>query len=386
LGYGQQGQVVKICFLNTVAYEYAMGGRNAIGGSERNIWFHSRALAAAGWSVRIGVRGSLRPKERNTIEGVEYVGLTEDQPLISWYRFLVSERPDWLYWGGADHLWGPLVEIAKLAGVRTVFHTAFDADVQPSRAVFRRPRWWPLYAWGLWRTDRIFVQHTGQLSMLHPWIQSKACVLPKVCPLAPGMLSHNERQEYIAWVASMRQHKRPDLLVNIARSMPGRRFVVCGEPTTYQSAPGYGGRIVKALAELPNVEYRGRVSPDDAMIVISNAALLLCTSDEEGFPNTFTQAWSSGTPVVTLRVDPDGIIEKMKLGAVSKSVDGAVQDIELLMKSSQHRDEIAERARLYVLEHHNEGSVVGIFNQVLGNSQPRSGQSDVNLKAAKSKF
>ena len=118
-------------------------------------------LAAAGWSVQIGVRGALPANERKTIEGVEYVGMTQGQPLISWYRFLSSERPDWLYWGGASHLWGPLVEIAKLAGVRTVFHTAFDADVQPSRAVFRRSRWWPLYAWGLWRTDKIFVQHDG---------------------------------------------------------------------------------------------------------------------------------------------------------------------------------------------------------------------------------
>ena len=209
---------MKIAFLNNVAYEYAMGGTNAIGGSERNIWFHSRALAAAGWSVQIGVRGSLPANERKTIEGVEYVGLTQEQPLISWYRFLSSERPDWLYWGGASHLWGPVVEIAKLAGVRTVFHTAFDADVQPSRAVFRRSRWWPLYAWGLWRTDKIFVQHTGQLTMLHPSLQSKACILPKVCPLTPAVKMHSERQKYVAWVATMRQHKRPDLLVEIANA------------------------------------------------------------------------------------------------------------------------------------------------------------------------
>ena len=51
--------------------------------------------------------------------------------------------------------------------------------------------------------------------------------------------------------------------------------------------------------------------PNEAMQVIADAALLLCTSDEEGFPNMFTQAWASGTPIVTLKVDPDNIIEKM---------------------------------------------------------------------------
>jgi glycosyltransferase involved in cell wall biosynthesis len=372
---------MKIAFLNNMAYEYAVGGRNAIGGSERNIWFHSRALAAAGWSVQVGVRAALRPNERKTIQGVEYFGLGEGQALIAWYRFLSSQRPDWLYWGGADHLWGPLVEIARFAGVRTVFHTAFDADVQPSRAKFRRTRWWPLYAWGLWRTDKIFVQHAGQLSMLHPRLQTKAHILPKVCPLTPVVKPHNERPKYVAWVAAMRQHKRPDLLVEIARRIPGVRFLVCGEPTNYQSPPGYGVQMVEALTGLPNVEYRGRVSPDEAMDVIANAGLLLCTSDEEGFPNTFTQAWASGTPIVSLKVDPDRIIERMGFGTVSGSMDQAAADIESLMKSTERREEIARCARQYIVENHNEAAVVGIFNNALGNTTLASERRDVRQTA-----
>jgi glycosyltransferase involved in cell wall biosynthesis len=370
---------MKIAFLNSVAYEYARGEKNAVGGSERNIWFHSRALAASGWSVQVGVRGALRPNERKIIQGVEYVGLGEGQALMSWYRFLSSERPDWLYWGGADHLWGPLVEIAKFAGVRTVFHTAFDADVQPSRAVFRRSRWWPLYAWGLWRTDKIFVQHKGQLSMLSPRLQHKACVLPKVCPLTPCIKSHLERQPYVAWVATMRHHKRPDFLIEIAKRAPTVHFVVCGEPTDYQSPPGFGIKMVEALTRLPNVKYLGRVPPDEAMTVIADAGLLLCTSDEEGFPNTFTQAWASGTPIVTLKVDPDNIIERMGLGAVSKTVEGAANDIQSLVDSPRRREDIAGRARRYISERHNEAVVIEIFNDTLGETTSHSASCDVSL-------
>jgi glycosyltransferase involved in cell wall biosynthesis len=346
-------------------YEYAIGNPNAIGGCERNIWFHSRALARAGWSVRIGVRESLRAKERKTIEGVDYIGIGKRQVLLAWYRFLSSERPDWLYWGGASHLWGPLVEIAKLAGVRTVFHAALDADVQPSRAVFRRSRWWPLYAWGLWRTDKIFVQHSGQLSMLHPLLRSRACTLPKVCSLPPAVQPHSHRQKYVAWVATLKQHKRPDVLIDIARKTPDVQFIVCGGPTNYLTPPGYGLRMVETLTQLPNVDYRGRLAPEEAMSVIANAALLLCTSDEEGFPNTFTQAWSSGTPVITLKVDPDGIIEKMGLGSVSRTVDIAVRDIHTLLDSPDRREEIASCARRYIAENHNEAIIVEIFNNAL---------------------
>jgi len=373
---------MKIAFLNDVAYDYAVGEKNAIGGAERNIWFHSRALAAAGWAVQVGVRRALGVKERKTIDGVEYVGIGRGQILVEWYRFLSSERPDWLYWGGASHLWGPLVEIAKLAGVRTIFHAAFDADVQPRRAVFRRSRWWPLYAWGLRRADKIFVQHTGQLSRLHPRLRPKACTLPKVCPLPPAVRPHSQRQEYVAWVATLRQHKRPDVLIDIATRAPDIQFIVCGGPSDYQTPPGYGRRMVETLTKLQNVDYRGRVGHEEAMEVIADAALLLCTSDEEGFPNTFTQAWSSGTPIVTLKIDPDSIIEKMGLGAVSRTVDVAVTDINALMASVDRREEIASRARRYISENHNEATVVEIFNNTLGAGRLWPKQCDAKFTVA----
>lgn len=356
---------MKIAFLNDVAYAYAVGGKSAIGGAERNIWFHSRALAAAGWSVRVGVRHALQRNERKVIEGVEYVGIGQGQVLVNWHQFLVSERPDWLYLAGASHLWGPLVEMAKLVGVRTVLHTAFDTHVQPRRALVWRPRWWPLYAWGLWRAEKIFVQHSGQQSMLHPRLQPKSCVLPKVCPLPPVFQPHTQRQAYVAWVASLREHKRPDVLIDIVRRTTDVRFIICGGPTEWGGALDYGRGMADTLSKLPNVSYRGQVGSATADAVIANAALLLCTSDQEGFPNTFIQAWSNGTPVVTLKVDPNSIIEKMGLGAVSRTVDGAVADIKVLMDSVEKREEIALRARRYISENHNESRVIDIFNRTL---------------------
>ena len=141
-------------------------------------------------------------------------------------------------------------------------------------------------------------------------------------------------------------------------------------------------RMVEALTRLQNVDYRGRVSPDEAMDVIANAALLLCTSDEEGFPNTFTQAWASGTPIVTLKVDPDSIIEKMGFGAVSGSVEGAATDIKSLVASPERREDIAGRAQRYISERHNEAVVVEIFNNTLANGRIQQ----VLLKPAKLKF
>jgi glycosyltransferase involved in cell wall biosynthesis len=353
---------MKIVFLDNGAYEYAAGSTKAVGGTERDIWLLSRALAAAGWSVVVGVRGPIRPGERKLIEGVEYVGTGLGNPLNVWYRFLSSERSDWLFWEGASHWWGPLVEIARLKGVRTIFHAAFDTDVQPRHALVRRRRWWLLYAWGLLRTDRIFVQHMGQLSTLPPRWRSKAQTLPKVCPLPIVVKPHSERPGYVAWVAMLRQPKRPDLLVEIARKAPAIRFVVCGGLTTHRTRGDYGAQVIDALEKLPNVDYRGRVDPEVASRVIAEAALLLCTSDQEGFPNTFVQAWSNGTPVVTLQIDPDDIVKRLQLGAVTGTVDATVEQLQRLLASPQERQTMAIRAREYILGHFSAETVVKIFD------------------------
>lgn len=374
---------MKIVFLNDHVYEYAVGAKNATGGLERNIWILSRILATAGWIVQVGVRGVLREKERKIIEGVEYIGVGQGpsrygKVLAEWYRFLSSERPDWLFWAGASHLWGPLVEIARVLGVGTIFHTCVDADAQPSRGVFPRSGLWPLYAWGLWRTDRIFVQHTGQLHMLHARLRSKSCILPKIGLFPAAVTPHARRKKYVAWVGMLREHKRPDHLVAIAREAPDTQFVVCGGVTEYQTRSGYGERVIEALNKLPNVDCRGRVAPQEAEEVIANAAMLLCTSDEEGFPNTFMQAWASGTPVVTMKVDPDKIIETEGLGRVSGTTEQSIGVIRELMDSVELRQEMGEKAWRYVSEHHGVAAVLEIFTDTL-NGRRRSDEHNRGL-------
>lgn len=353
---------MKIAFLNDVAYEYAIGSPKAVGGTERDIWVLSRALAAAGWEVVVGVCGTIAIGQRRMIDGVEYVGINPGNPIVAWNRFLASERPDWLFWEGASHWWGILVELAKRHAARTVFHTAFDTDVSPRNALVRRSSWWPLYAWGLERSDRILVQHGGQFDLLSSRWKSKSKVLPKVCQLPPAMIPHSARSSYIAWVAMLRTPKRPDLLVEIARKAPHLKFVVCGGLTAHRSQGDATARAAESLKQLPNVDYRGRVDPEEAAEVIENAALLLCTSDQEGFPNTFVQAWSHGTPVVTLRVDPDNIIKERRLGLVTGPVDATVERLQQLMFDSQERQAMAIRARQYIVDEHSAEVVVKKFD------------------------
>jgi glycosyltransferase involved in cell wall biosynthesis len=163
----------------------------------------------------------------------------------------------------------------------------------------------------------------------------------------------------------LRTFKRADLLIEIARRLPQVRFVVCGGPTTFLSPPGYGEQMVSALRAQPNIEYLGKVAPDKSIEIITNASLLLSTSDEEGFPSTFLEAWAGGTPVISLKLDPDSLIQKHQLGAVPGSIENTVRAIAEMMESPGLRDEIAVRSRQYIASTHTGKAVAQQFQQAI---------------------
>jgi len=359
---------MKVAFINDIIHGYAVNSSSAVGGAERYQWLLARALARSGISVTVGVRASVLNGAPRSIAGVKFVSLSAQNPLRAWHDFLASEQPDWWYWQCADHLWGPAVELAKYHNVRTIFSVGVDRDVLIRKALYRRPYFWPLYAWGLWRNDKIFVQHEWQLLHLPALLRPKASILPGIVTQPPAIRPHHARENYVAWVAMLREVKRPDLLIEVARNMPQTRFIVGGGMTTFFARPGYGDQIVNELRTLPNVDYRGKVAPEEAIEIIANAGLLLSTSYEEGFPSTFLEAWSAGTPVVTLVFDPGSIIKRFGLGIVSGIDLAAITNsIAYLLRSPDVREQIGRRAQDYISTHHSETSAVKSFRETISN-------------------
>jgi glycosyltransferase involved in cell wall biosynthesis len=185
---------------------------------------------------------------------------------------------------GQDYYLGYLVLLAHAYNTRVAFNCAFDTDCQPRQALTRRKYLWPAYALGLNQSDRILLQHQGQYQLLAPSLRPKSRLVPSFAGEAQPVL---HRENYVAWVAVLRETKRPHLIVELARRLPAVRFVVCGPVSTHRTRPGYAAEIVSALRSCPNIEYRGHVSHEEAQSVMRHAAVLLSTSSQEGFPNTF---------------------------------------------------------------------------------------------------
>jgi glycosyltransferase involved in cell wall biosynthesis len=356
----------KIVYVNDVVYAYATGDPSANGGAERYGWHLMRALANGGWTVTVGVRHPLQEGEERVVDGVRFLGINRHQHfLFAWYKFLKKERPNWCFWQCADHLWGPIAEIARRLGVRTAFSTMHDRDLEPRQPLMRRKSWWPLYEWGLRRSNLIFLQHTGQRDHLRVRLQRRAYLLPGIVPVPFTVAPHSERNGMVVWVAVIRPPKRPDLLIEVARRLPTIRFVVCGAPNKKQWDQEELENILRQLRSLPNVDYRGHVAPEETLKIIGNASLLLSTSDGEGFPSVFLEAWAAGTPVVSLQIDPDHKIANHGLGVVAQTIQGAADAVSSLMAVPQHREDMGARARRHVEETHSPGAAVRAFESAV---------------------
>jgi hypothetical protein len=153
-------------------------------------------------------------------------------------------------------------------------------------------------------------QTREQLALLSSRQRKRAVLLRNVAdttlPWRPA------RGKTVLWVASIKpKAKRPHLFLDLAEALPRRRFRMVGDlrgPAEFQA--GFRRR----LAGLPNVDWEGPLERTELPARYAAARCLVNTSDTEGFPNTFLEACCAGLPIVSLAIDPDGLLREQGAG------------------------------------------------------------------------
>jgi glycosyltransferase involved in cell wall biosynthesis len=233
---------------------------------------------------------------------------------------------------------------------RLVFRCASDTDCDPARLLVRyaRDRW--LYRYGLRRADIILAQSAAQTQALerHFGRASRlACMLIGPAPAAEAAA----RDIDVLWIGNIRQVKRPERLLALAAEAPGTAFHMVGGPVTDEA--GLYQRVRRDAAQHPNVTFHGHCSYTEANALCGRARLLVNTSEAEGFPNAYLQAWSRGVPVVTFS-DPDGLIRRHRLGAAVSSAAEMHAAIRDLLNDAPALAAAGERCRQYMQREYGE--------------------------------
>ena len=356
--------MLRICIVAHFAFgAMKIGFDGHIGGVERQTSIAARWLVKRGHDVSL-VTWDEGHEDGLIIDGVRMLNLCGRNDGTPGLRFFY---PRWTslnhamrradaqlyYQNCGEYVTGQVAWWCRRNGRRFVYSVASDPDCDPQLPEMRTVRERILYRYGLKHSTRIIVQTKKQKCMLMEGFGLDSVVIPMPCP-GPSITEYREKDHSkkndfrVIWVGRIARVKRLELLLDVAEHLKDIWFDVAGSADQESS---YANRILERAAALKNVVLHGRVDWSRMPELYKKASVLCCTSEFEGFPNTFLEAWSYGVPIVST-VDPDDVIEDRAMGCRARDVGELIEGIQKLRMDHRLWQNMSINARRYYDENH----------------------------------
>jgi len=374
---------MKVCFWGKIAN--ALLG-NTYGGGELQIALIAKSLASKGHEVVV-VDLDIA-EEFQTDDGIKVVPVEGYNEGIKGFRTITHRMPalystfikvnaDVYYCRIREYRHMIVYLAAKKVNAKFILGLASDLDI-----LSIRKRWKHFYSsnvrdfWGFFnavmgelvypflirKADLVLVQHTGQQELLKRK-KINSLVFHNVIDLKGKSDNEKNKSDELVYVGSLDKRKGFADFYNLVTQTPDYRYKVIG-----RTRDKTGVILYDRLKSYPNVKLLGKLSHDETIREIARSKALISTSPMEGFPNIFIEAWSCGIPVLSLFVDPGGVISREKLGVVAG---GDIRKLIYAAGNATDSDEFRCRANDYVHRTHeiNElkiAEINAIFTSVLG--------------------
>jgi glycosyltransferase involved in cell wall biosynthesis len=281
--------------------------------------------------------------------------------IFSIWRALDKANADIYYQSCADMLTGVVAAYCKLNRKKFIYRLASDKDAEPDLLKIRFARDRALYKWGLRNATVLMAQTEYQHEKLKENFSLSSPIVKMIVEAPTGNV---DTTIDVLWVGNIRPVKRADRLYQIAKSLPKVSFCVVGG-----AVPGFEKlhkEISSKLSSLNNVTVLGLVPYKETEKYYCSCKILTNTSDMEGFPNSFLQAWAAGKPIVSM-FDPDGLIDRLALGSVVSADEDFAGAIKQLLDSKERYNTASNNALQYIDENHSEAAVVESIVDVIAN-------------------
>ena len=411
----RRGAEPSICFVALEAYGQlaARADLAHIGGAEVQWSLVGRELARRGTRVSFvcwdygqpdgvehdGVRVFKTCNRDAGLRGVRFVY----PRMTALWGALARADADVYFHRTADSETGLVAAWTRRRGRAFVFSVASDTDCERSLPRLAHLRQRALYRYGLRRADRVIAQTTRQQRLLREQFDIAAILVPpcgaapdgqgsagpprptgrlETCspdageaPVVQGMQAGAPAvlggapavQRRVLWLGRFSEVKRLELCYDVARLCPELAFDVVGDGNR---GSAYEARLRDEGARIANVRMHGRVPHAQVGRFYDVADALLCTSQWEGFPNTFLEAWSRGIPTVST-VEPDDVISRHRLGAVAADAPGLASALRRLLDDEDGRRDCGRRAREHFNANHGVERAVDAYLDLIEELQCR---------------
>ena len=279
---------------------------------------------------------------------------------------LRSADADVYYQRTSGALTGLVALFARTHRRRFVYAAAHDLDLARNDTwrLFQRRAGWrdrQLFMAGLRLADAVVVQHAAQAADCKRYYRRASIVVPS-CYERP-LDAHADRGGVVLWVSTLRPWKRPELFVELARRMPDLRFRMVGGPGNEPGAADLFARLREESAGVPNLEFVGFVPHARIEPHFNEARVFVNTSETEGFPNTFLQAWARGIPTVSF-CSTGSVADGQPVGVVARDIDEMAFSVAQLMRDDRQWRLAGERAQRCAQQSHSVDAAVQAYARV----------------------
>ncbi|HUQ97512.1 MAG TPA: glycosyltransferase [Chitinophagaceae bacterium] len=353
------------------------------GGAAVQAYGWVRGLMEAGQQVYIMTNVSAGGTLKDSCNDLQLVPMYDPKKGVRWVRwfyyrlpYLYSKikqlKPDYLYQGIPCWQSFVLGVICRQLHISFILRISNDSLLD-DRFFNRNSKGHKfLQRAGMKLADYILCQNNYQFDIVRKEFPSK-----KVIKISNPVFINNNlpvvaatERKYIAWLGLYQYQKNLKGLYEIATLLKHEQFRVAGkEAAHYDEETLY---YIRKLGQLSNVKFVGFLSRQQVLPFLANATFLLNTSHYEGFSNTFLEAMTVGTPIMTSeKVNPDSIITKHKLGLVySSPTNLQKQYVELL---PERYNELSENVLQYVEQQHGYKPLANKLLSILNSVESATG-------------
>ena len=365
--------MLSICIIAQNAYGAFSGFQGGhIGGIELQTSLMARYLMNRGHSVTVLTWDSGGGREE-IIDGIKILKICRQNEGIPGLRFIYPKwvrliallnkvNADIYYQNGADSATGQVALWCQRHKRPFIFVLASDMDCLKTLPEIDSIHERILYRYGLKHATAVVAQTNRQQQMVKQNFKVDSIKIPMPCAIGPKNdkpFRFEPESQTILWVGRICKVKRPDLFLDLAEMNKKISFEIVGP--VFEDK--YAQEVYNRGKLISNVSFHGRVDREKINDFYRKAACLCCTSEIEGFPNTFLEAWSWGLPLITT-FDPDNIVRDQQLGFVADDIHQLNDSLRMLLSDNKMYATASKNAYIYFQNNHMAGNVVKKFEDL----------------------
>lgn len=365
-----------IAFFTLNAYDMLTGGHegDAVGGAQLQQILIGKELIRRGHDVYF-IEYETSKKDEKTIDGIQVV--TKPLPTGSELsRALTALRgtrnvlnkidPDICYRRSLDFEILPISLYCSVTKTRFVYGIAHDDELTDnphkfSAGIKSSSIYTSVNRFALSNASAVIAQNATQYDLATERLSTDIYRIPNCYESAIAKpVDWEFDSPVVFWAARFEPWKNPTVVTDLAGELPEVTFVMAGGPGDKELVSA----VQQHASELENLSYLGHVPFSEIDRYFAAADVFLNTSEAEGFPNTFLQAWANKTPVASLSVDPDDILSSREIGIVGDGSVEKLQDrLEQLVTDDNRIEELGHASRSYLREHHTVEAVTNQYER-----------------------